>query len=886
MHGEFAGAQSAVVADGDAALLEVGAAAVAVLAGERQRACAGLGQGAAAGEGVAKGLIAGLIDEECGVVGDSAAAEAGSTAGQGAGADGGATLVGVDACQRQQARAGLGQAAGPADRTLLAQRRARERVEGAAGRAERGGTVHGEVGGGPQCAAVEDEAPRGAAQVGIAGHGNNPRVEARAAGVGVAAGQGQGARAGLDQVGAALTPELAGRREISVGLQGAAGQAELNGAPGCEGTGGAQRATIDDQQGGRAQVLVCGNRQRAFDEDGSAGIGVGARQGQGTGTDLGKASAPVDRTLMDQRRACVCRDRPASQQRGGTVHREIGGGPQHAPIEEEAARGVAEVGVARHGNHAVEEERATGVGVGTGERQRAIAGLGERAGAADAAGIFGGPCTVGIAAALIEHHAGCAAARSRCKQDVALERIGIAPQRAAGDRPILGGTAVARQLPGAGAVLGEVGKAHVLRTAGRGRQVGHDVGHIERGRRIRVAAEPERIAAVGVAAGADHIADEAVAGLQGERVVAAGKVDGVRAGCAVAAQAAPDDAAVGDARIAGGGDAGASGTGWDLGQRRTGNAGSTIAAFQNAGIQHRPAARDQDGRTAMAGEAPPEKSGWIRRTRGAAGASDDAAGIDDAAAGCRCKADATIAPTATLATCDGRATVAPAASLDDPGVREARPAREQHTTSTAATAASASAPAVAVGRLAEACSGAARAARAAGNAIRIDGEAASPEDKAEAAAATTTASATASQILLGNAAVRACAPNDRAGIVEGGGAANLAAHATCADAVTDVVNPAISSISASSDGQTAAAAAATSGGRARSSWRSRRVVSRAACATPCTPGIPTSAPVATKNLSLRGRGHAKHKKESRESPRVQTAARGCLRCAGAACSAT
>jgi hypothetical protein len=81
----------------------------------------------------------------------------------------------------------------------MGQRRARERLDRAAPRVERGRTVHGEVGGGLQGAAVEAKAACRIAKVGVAGHGEHARVQARAAPVAVVGGQEGGAGAGLNQ---------------------------------------------------------------------------------------------------------------------------------------------------------------------------------------------------------------------------------------------------------------------------------------------------------------------------------------------------------------------------------------------------------------------------------------------------------------------------------------------------------------------------------------------------------------------------------------------------------------------------------------------------------------------------------------------------------------
>ncbi len=93
-----------------------GTAAVGVGTGHRHRAVAEFAQSPAAGNRTGKRAVGGLVEDQRGVVGDVALHAAG-VALQGAGADRGATVVGIGACQRQRGGAEFAQRAAAGNRT-------------------------------------------------------------------------------------------------------------------------------------------------------------------------------------------------------------------------------------------------------------------------------------------------------------------------------------------------------------------------------------------------------------------------------------------------------------------------------------------------------------------------------------------------------------------------------------------------------------------------------------------------------------------------------------------------------------------------------------------------------------------------------------------------
>ena len=143
------------VGDGQRAGGDGGGAVVGVGAGERERAGAQFLDRAAAGNKVADGEGIAAIENQRGIVGDTAAAERADQQSpadlQRAGADGGDAGVGVGAGEVDKAGAGLGQAACTADDAGIATKRTAADVEG-------GGAGSADVAGAADAAAgIEDE---------------------------------------------------------------------------------------------------------------------------------------------------------------------------------------------------------------------------------------------------------------------------------------------------------------------------------------------------------------------------------------------------------------------------------------------------------------------------------------------------------------------------------------------------------------------------------------------------------------------------------------------------------------------------------------------------------------------------------------------------------
>jgi hypothetical protein len=321
------------------------------------------------------------VEHQRAVVGDGSCAQC--TAGaavahqQRAGADGGGAVVGVVAEQFKRSGACLGQVAGAANRSCDAQ--VCVGLQGAAsieGHSPRGSEGRGVL----QRAAVKAQAVGGFTQVVVSGDGEHTIIDVCAAPIRVDAGESQGAGAGLGQArakraGSQVTGNDVARCEICIGLKGAAVFADVDGALHGKGAGGAQRAAVEVQQVQaeahgvqRAQVFVCGDRQRACEDEGALGIGVVAGQDQGAGASLGEAGSPADLAVMGQR-AAVCRNR-AGEDRRVAIHRDIASGLQRGTLPyEESARGGAQVVVAGYGKRAALDDRATLVAVGAGEGQ-------------------------------------------------------------------------------------------------------------------------------------------------------------------------------------------------------------------------------------------------------------------------------------------------------------------------------------------------------------------------------------------------------------------------------------------------------------------------------------------------------------------------------------
>ena len=127
-----------------------------------------------------------------------------------------------------------------------------------------------------------------------------------------------------------------------------------------------QRAVVDDVAGDAAGGAAVADLQRAGADRRAAGVGVGAGEDRGAGPDLGERAGAADHAGIGQRVAAV------EHQRGvvDDVADDTAGGAAVADLQRPRA-----------------DRRAAGIGVGAGEDRGSGPGLGERAGAADHAGI-------------------------------------------------------------------------------------------------------------------------------------------------------------------------------------------------------------------------------------------------------------------------------------------------------------------------------------------------------------------------------------------------------------------------------------------------------------------------------------------------------------------
>ncbi|AOU93684.1 uncharacterized protein AruCF_2793 [Achromobacter ruhlandii] len=255
---QAAGAQRGVAADGDLSGRQLRIALIAVVARQRQDAGAGLDQAAGARQVAAQGQGLAALDRQValqhgivgqrqrGVVGQRGAGGGRQRAGaergvvadlEGAGLQLGAADIGVGAVQHQGARAGLGQRAGRGraghhavdgvDRGRIGHVDATGPLQGpgAARGARRGAGV-------AQCAAVEDDAVGGVAQLVVGADLQHAAFEAGVADIGVGLGEDQGAGIALGDIDAAaqhgvergggvgLDPQ--GRHAVAAGLRGEA----------------------------------------------------------------------------------------------------------------------------------------------------------------------------------------------------------------------------------------------------------------------------------------------------------------------------------------------------------------------------------------------------------------------------------------------------------------------------------------------------------------------------------------------------------------------------------------------------------------------------------------------------------------------------------------
>ncbi|CFO99959.1 Uncharacterised protein [Bordetella pertussis] len=135
--------------------------------------------------------------------------------------------------------------------------------------------------------------------------------------------------------------------------------------------------------GALAQIGVGRHLQRAGLDAGVALVSVGSAQHQGARPLLAQLALAADGAVPCQRGAPVGIDLASLVERGRARGRKAARVGQPPAVERDRAGGLAEVVVARYLHGAALQARAAGVGVGAGQRQRTVAGLGQRAGAVD-----------------------------------------------------------------------------------------------------------------------------------------------------------------------------------------------------------------------------------------------------------------------------------------------------------------------------------------------------------------------------------------------------------------------------------------------------------------------------------------------------------------------
>ncbi|CFM39877.1 Uncharacterised protein [Bordetella pertussis] len=297
---------------------------------------------------------------------------------QGTGVDRGAAVMVVVLDQHQLALALFVQAAGSADGPLPSQRGAGGRVDG--GVASQGGCLRGrEAGGRGQRRVLQRQ--RAGPQVGGARYLQRAGPDLGAAGMLVVTGQHQRACALLDQrAGASDRPAPIQRGGGSRLHRATSGQ--LQTARGRERTGRRQPAVVQ-MHGALAQIGVGRHLQRAGLDAGVALVSVGSAQHQGARPLLAQLALAADGAVPCQRGAPVGIDLASLVERGRARGRKAARVGQPPAVERDRAGGLAEVVVARYLHGAALQARAAGVGVGAGQRQRTVAGLGQRAGAVD-----------------------------------------------------------------------------------------------------------------------------------------------------------------------------------------------------------------------------------------------------------------------------------------------------------------------------------------------------------------------------------------------------------------------------------------------------------------------------------------------------------------------
>ncbi|KWT89595.1 PE-PGRS family protein [Variovorax sp. WDL1] len=375
VHGEFASAQGTVVGHGNAALLQIGAARVAVRAGarERQHAGARLGQGARACDGAAHGQI------DVGLQGPAASAEVDAArACKGIGGLQRCPVEGQRTRQRAEVLVCRDRQHAPCCRCAACVRVGPGKGEGAGAALDQrsAGPVDRPTHDGGQVVAAHGEfvGAEGVAACPFDRAGREPAIPSD-----------PGARGKIDH-----TRRVVGDGRLASGTCAVEGQrgVVLDGSDGTGvGAGDLQVRVVEDRSRQRSAGL---EPQRAGAVGGASRVAVGARQHQRAGAFLRHRAASRDRLAdakcrvgQDDVEAPSARS-PLHGPRGGRERRA--GDLQHAAVEGECARRCPEIGIARDRQLAARERGAAAVAIGARDGQGAGTALGESAGARDGIG--------------------------------------------------------------------------------------------------------------------------------------------------------------------------------------------------------------------------------------------------------------------------------------------------------------------------------------------------------------------------------------------------------------------------------------------------------------------------------------------------------------------
>ncbi|SSW71844.1 hypothetical protein AGI3411_05322 [Achromobacter agilis] len=354
-----------------------------VIAGQVQRARAGLQQRAAAGEAAAENSVHCLLEHQRAAVVD-VAREGTGIGDQRARLDPGIAIGVARVAQAQRARACLdevaaarypagqpqGRAGGHVDAAGLRQRNGARRVEGVR-RGER--------------AAAEHQRARRTAQIRVAPDLQRAAIDPRAAAVGIVAAQHQRAGPGL--------PERTGTRHHTGQAQrgaachvDAARLRQRDGARRIERTRRGQRATVEHQAArGIAQVRIAADSQGAARDRRAARVMVAAIQDHRAGAALDETAPARHRAVQAQRGGGRHVEAPRLRERHGTRDIESACRGQRAAVECQAAHGIAQACIAADLQRTAIDRRAAAVGIVAAQHQRAGALFDESAHARDGA---------------------------------------------------------------------------------------------------------------------------------------------------------------------------------------------------------------------------------------------------------------------------------------------------------------------------------------------------------------------------------------------------------------------------------------------------------------------------------------------------------------------